>query len=60
MRKCTVEVAHEGDSQRVMIGAFGMRSNHCPSTAFEHRTIEPNEETEKFHMNTHPLYELLT
>lgn len=47
LRRRTAEVAHEGDPQRVVIGAFGVGSKRSPSTALEHRAINPNQETER-------------
>lgn len=46
MSELTVEIAHEGNPQWIMIVAFGMRSHHTPATALVHCTISSNKETE--------------
>lgn len=48
MSELTVEIAHEGNPQWIMIVAFGMRSHQTPSTALVHCTISSNKETETY------------
>jgi hypothetical protein len=39
----TVEVAHEGNGQRVVVVALGMCAHNTPATALIHCAISPNK-----------------
>lgn len=43
-RRLTVEVAQEGDSQRIVIVAFGVSPHHTPAAALEHGAVPSDQE----------------